>query len=249
MKMLHPPSLDAIAPCPYLEGREKQYRYFYAIDLNYRQVDSLLENGWRKFGPCFFRPACPDCLLCIPIRVDVDRFVASRSQKRVLKKGKGLRVEWGELRYSKRIFEIYRTHSLTRFGDDVEHEDFINAFYIPTCPGMQIDIFIDDLQIGVGWLDRGKSSFSSIYFCFDPEFSHLNLGSFSILQEIRKAQELGCQYYYLGYWVPGSSRMAYKDTFTLREHLDWLSKDWREVKDEHNKRTKLTDNDLDNGGN
>ena len=158
MQMLHPPSLDTIAPCPYLTGREKQYKFFYAIDLDYRQVDSLLEHGWRKFGPCFFRPSCPDCQLCIPLRVDVNQFSPSRSQKRTLKKGTDLRVEWGKLHYNERIFEIYRLHSLRRFDDVVKHDDFINAFYIPACPTLQINIFTDDRQIGVGWLDLGERS-------------------------------------------------------------------------------------------
>lgn len=226
MQIFQSPQLDAIAPCPYLNDREKQYQYFYAIDLNYRQVDSLLHHGWRKFGPCFFRPSCPNCQLCIPVRVDVEKFKPSRSQKRILKKGKDLRIEWGELRYSERIFDIYRRHSLIRFNDRVDEEDFVNAFFIPTCPGFQIDIYLDGLQIGVGWLDRGSKGLSSIYFCFDPDYSHLNLGTYSILNEIEKARELGCRYYYLGYWVPDCSRMAYKDAFSPRERFDWRDKRW-----------------------
>ena len=48
---------------------------------------------------------------------------------------------------------------------------------------------------------------------FDPDKSKKSLGTFMILDHIALALELGVPYLYLGYWVPGSSKMDYKVNF------------------------------------
>ncbi|MRR38689.1 arginyltransferase, partial [bacterium] len=46
------------------------------------------------------------------------------------------------------------------------------------------------------------------------------------LKEIGQARALGLRYYYLGYFIPGSPRMAYKDHFRPRQYYDWSSSRW-----------------------
>ena len=54
---------------------------------------------------------------------------------------------------------------------------------------------------------------SMVYSFFDPDKSKKSLGTFMILDHIALALELGVPYLYLGYWVPGSSKMDYKVNF------------------------------------
>ena len=54
---------------------------------------------------------------------------------------------------------------------------------------------------------------SMVYSFFDPSKSKKSLGTFMILDHIALALELGVPYLYLGYWVPGSSKMDYKVNF------------------------------------
>jgi len=72
----------------------------------------------------------------------------------------------------------------------------------------------------------GADSLSSVYFFFDPDYSKLGIGTFSILKEIEHARSLDLPYYYLGYYVPGCDSMEYKDSFRPREHYDWEEKRW-----------------------
>ncbi len=229
MKIIQPPQLDDLSACPYLPDRQKQYEFFLAGELNADEVVKYLAGGWRKFGVYYFRPACPDCRRCIPLRVPTEIFSASRSQRRVLKKNAGLEVRFAPLHYSERAFAIYRDHSRERFADEARLEDFLYNFYLPSCPTLQSETYLNDELIAVGFLDRGENCLSSVYCCFDPRYSHLNLGTFSILQEIAYARELGLAYYYLGYYVPGCSRMSYKDHFLPREYFDWELQSWRAV--------------------
>lgn len=227
MQILRTRQVDEISACPYLPGRQRQFEYFWAVDLSASELGALLEQGWRKFGPYYFRPVCPGCRACVPVRIAADEFTPSRSQKRVLRRNRDLEVDFGPLHFTDRVFEIYSLHSQTRFGEQNGLEDFLAGFYIASCPALQIDLRLGDQLIGVGFLDRADHALSSVYFCFDPAFADRNPGTFSILQEIEQVRRLGLTYHYLGYFVPGCRHMLYKDHFRPREHLDWTDGRWK----------------------
>ena len=227
MQVLKTPQLEELAPCPYLPERCKQYEYFLASQLSTAEVASCFEAGWRKFGPYYFRPACPDCRQCLPLRVPVAEFAPSRSQRRVLRRNADLRVAFGPLRLSEEIYNIYREHSGIRFGREADPEDFLFHFYLPSCPSLQTEIHLGDELAGIGFIDAGADCLSSVYFCFDPRLAGRSLGIFSVLQEIEHTRRLGLQYYYLGYYVPGCPTMDYKDHFLPREHFDWHHRRWQ----------------------
>ena len=226
MELLRNLALDELSPCPYLEGREKQFEYFFAHNLDEEEISSLLSEGWRKFGIHFFRPACPTCTECIPLRVLTNDFAPSKSQRRILKKEESIDVKFGPPRYDPRIYQIFEAHSLERFSQPTGFEDFLLSFYTPACPGMQSEYYFEGELVGVGFLDRGSDCLSSVYFAFDPHRSELGLGTFSILKEIEEARKMGLPHYYLGFYVPGCARMTYKDHFLPREHYDWESAQW-----------------------
>lgn len=228
MILLKEPFLGVFHPCPYLTDRLARYEYFFAMDVSEAELQELLETGWRKFGVYYFRPTCPDCRSCVPLRVDVAGFKPSKSHRRVRRKAKeaGVRVSFGPLRYSERIFQIYTDHSKERFGQDTDKNDFMESFYSPSCPSVQSEYYIDDELVGVGYLDRASSSLSSVYFIFDTNYSHLRLGTLSVLAEIAFAREAGLKHYYLGYCVGENPSMAYKQQFHPHECYDWTGHSW-----------------------
>lgn len=229
MQLLKPVSLDQLEPCPYLAGRQKRFEYFFAVSLSDRELTELLESGWRKFGPYFFRPSCPGCRSCVPLRVPVGEFVPSRSQKRVLRRNRDLRVRFGPLRFDERVYQLYLSHSSVRFGLGSSRDEFASHFYLPSCPVLQSEVFLGDELIAVGFLDQGSDALSSVYFCFDPDYSERSLGTFGALVEIEYCRQLGLDYYYLGYLVQGCGSMLYKDHFRPREYYDWQEKSWQQV--------------------
>ena len=60
---------------------------------------------------------------------------------------------------------------------------------------------------------------SMVYSFFDPQLAARSLGTFMILEHIERARKLGKPYIYLGYWVDGSPKMAYKARFRPQERL------------------------------
>jgi leucyl-tRNA---protein transferase len=227
MHLIQPTQLESSGPCPYLPGHHKRYEYFLAEGLNAAELDQYLGAGWRKFGIYFFRPACPSCWKCTPLRITTADFSPSRSQRRTFRRNADVQVSFGPLRPNERAFAIYRNHSRQRFSREAELDDFLFHFYLPSCPSLQVEIRLDTELIGVGFLDRGKNCLSSTYFCFDPRHQNRQLGTFSILSEIAYARDLGLPYYHLGYYVPGCRSMEYKGNFRPREYLDRQTGEWQ----------------------
>jgi len=218
--------IGELSLCPYLPERKKQIRYFLASELNESDISLLLAKGWRKFGVYFFQPSCPDCSECIPVRVLCDEFKPSKSQRRNLKKNSNIDIVFAPLKYSERAFEIYKDHSSQRFSQESNLEEFISGFFSPSVPSLQSEYYLNGELIGLGFLDKGEDCLSSVYFIYDTKFSHLGLGTFSILKEIEHTQMLGLKYYCLGYYVKECQKMAYKNNFRPREHYNWLEDKW-----------------------
>jgi arginine-tRNA-protein transferase len=65
----------------------------------------------------------------------------------------------------------------------------------------------------VGLTDILNDGVSMVYSFFQPGLDKDSLGTFIILDHIAIARDLGLPYVYLGYWVPGSSKMGYKANF------------------------------------
>jgi arginine-tRNA-protein transferase len=77
----------------------------------------------------------------------------------------------------------------------------------------------DGPLVAVALSDRMSDGFSMVYSFFDTEQPHRSLGTWMILDHIARARARGLPHVYLGYWVEGSRKMAYKTRFQPQEHL------------------------------
>ena len=68
-------------------------------------------------------------------------------------------------------------------------------------------------------IDIVDDGISSIYCYYDPDYSHLSLGKFSLLKEIDLAKQMGLRWIYLGYYVKGCQSLEYKKDFLPQERL------------------------------
>jgi arginine-tRNA-protein transferase len=60
---------------------------------------------------------------------------------------------------------------------------------------------------------------SMVYSYYDMAQADRSLGTFMILEHIERARRMGLPHVYLGYWVDGSRKMAYKARFLPQERL------------------------------
>ena len=226
MRMLSEVARADPIDCPYLDDRKFVQDYFFAQNVDEYEFGVLLNAGWRRFGTFFFRPACSGCRQCIPLRVDARALTPSRSQRRVLRRGRDITLSAVPPRATDDVWRVYQVHSESQFGRKVRREVFEQTFFDSAVPALQTEYRLDGSLIGVGFLDISDNGFSSSYFAFDPAYARYSPGTLSILLESRLAWRNGRSWYYLGFWVPGSRRMDYKAAFSPHQLYDWESETW-----------------------
>lgn len=202
--------------------------YMIAFGLKEKEFNDLLICGWRKFGVYFFKPNCQSCFECTPIRVKVNQFIPSKNQKRIILKNRDTKVVFNKLNFSNEIFEIYSDHSLNRFKQKSNIEDFKSTFYLESVPSCQSEYYINNKLVAIGFIDISDEALSSVYFIYRTEYNFLNMGTFGAIKEIEYAKILKLKYYYLGYYIKENHSMSYKNKFKPYQLFDWKKQMWND---------------------
>ncbi|MDE8650426.1 arginyltransferase [Novosphingobium album (ex Liu et al. 2023)] len=220
------------APCPYLPGRSERKVFTelkgpHADSLN----DALGRIGFRRSQTVAYRPSCLDCAACISVRVVASEFAPSSTQKRNLRRNSDLITTVCRPWSTSEQFELLRRYLGARhpeggmttmdevdFADMVEHTpvtSYVIEYREPSDDGVT-----PGRLVGACLTDRQCDGLSMIYSFYEPEHeARAGLGNYIILDHIRRADDLGLPYVYLGYWVEGSPRMQYKVRYRPLERL------------------------------
>jgi arginine-tRNA-protein transferase len=219
------------APCPYLPGRSERKVF---TELKGPHADQLNEAlgriGFRRSQTVAYRPSCLDCQACVSVRVMANKFVASGTQKRDLKRNSDLIVTECRPWATDEQFELLAKYLGQRhpdggmsamdeldYADMIEHtpvNSVVTEYREPGPNGKPGRL------VGACLTDRQGDGLSMIYSFYDPECEgRVGLGNYIILDHIRRAAAEGLPYVYLGYWVEGSPRMQYKVRYRPLERL------------------------------
>jgi len=107
--------LTAPYPCSYLDGHEARSQVATPSFMISSSVYSeLVRHGFRRSGTFTYRPRCERCQACVPVRVPVDEFAASRTQRRVWKKNSHLEASLHPLRTIHSNFDLYQRYQQAR---------------------------------------------------------------------------------------------------------------------------------------
>jgi arginyl-tRNA--protein-N-Asp/Glu arginylyltransferase len=181
--------------------------------------------GFRRSGAFTYRPYCDHCRACVPVRVPVALFVATRSQSRAEKRHSHLVPIRRLLSYDTEHYALYLKYQRARHpggGMDQDSREQYQHFLIHSNVSTELYEFrVDGRLVMVSLVDRLLDGLSSVYTFFDPDpqIRGSSLGTYSILWQIRESARLGLQYVYLGYWIADSPKMAYKAAFRPIEGL------------------------------
>jgi len=221
--------------CSYLAGRMARSVFVDPqLALDPPRYGALLDLGFRRSGSYVYRPACGGCQQCRPVRVPVAAFRATRTQRRCLKRNADLRLQL-EDELDAEHYELYRRYLHARHpggGMDPEDREAFRSFLASAWGYTEVMALRDGAGrlLAGGVIDRVPQGLSAVYTYFEPDRPERSLGTFSILAEIGRARALGLPYLYLGYWVPGSTKMDYKRNFRPLEVLGatgWQPADMR----------------------
>ncbi|QFU23121.1 arginyltransferase [Shewanella eurypsychrophilus] len=215
-------------PCSYLDNQLEQLLVLQEESVDLALFEQLLALGFRRSGGTIYKPQCPHCSACLPIRIPTDEFTPSRRQKRTLRNNRDLiwKIVDKQAEYHYALYEIYINQ---RHNDGPmypasreQYQHFIGSAWLDP---IFIELWSDKKLVGVAVTDILPNSLSAIYTFFAPDEHKRSLGSLSILIQCRLAKLMGKGFVYLGYQIDESRKMNYKRDYTPYQILTgngWL---------------------------
>ncbi|PVX30046.1 arginyltransferase [Sphingomonas pokkalii] len=217
--------------CPYLPGRQERKIFTELSGNNAGELnDALSRIGFRRSQSVAYRPSCAGCSACVSVRVIADGFRPNATQRKLLKRYADLEVTackpWAtEEQYAllKRYLEARHPGGGMAAMDENDYADMVEQSPVTSYVIEYREPSVDGLPgrlVGACITDRQADGLSMIYSFFaTEEDGRPGMGNFIIMDHIERARMAGLPYVYLGYWVKGSARMAYKTRYRPIEML------------------------------
>ena len=222
--------LTAPSPCPYLPDRfERKVFAHLPLSDGANVNDSLTQVGFRRSQNIAYRPACEACAACVSARIPVADYGFSRSERKTLARNEDVERSVVEAEATMEQFDLLRRYLMARHAAggmaEMAWPDYVAMVEDTAVRTHVIEYRIKARDGGPGDLiacalvDVMSDGLSLVYSYYDPTLTRRSLGSFVILDHVVQAGLAPVPYVYLGYWVRGSAKMAYKVRFSPIELL------------------------------
>jgi leucyl-tRNA---protein transferase len=223
--------LTAPAPCPYLPDRQERKVFTHLIGRRAAALnDQLTQSGFRRSQTIAYRPACENCRACVSARIKACEFRLSRNFRRIIELNRDIAGTVMRPDPSCEQYALFRRYLDKRHGDGgmadmtaVDYATMIEDSHVETRL-VEYRLFQKNADgqrplLATCLTDFLADGLSMVYSFYVPEEQQRSLGTFMILDHIERARRLGVPHVYLGYWVEGSRKMAYKARFLPQERL------------------------------
>lgn len=205
----------------------------YLEEVKGTELDDFLSMGWYRMGPTIFTNffICYESTLfsTIWLRTTLKDYSYSKSLRKLARKNKTLLIHNFEpYEYSDELEELYLQYKRTFKGDlpDTLDTYMLNSLESGIFDTWLVKVYEKDKLIACSIFDVGEKTLASIFGFYDPSFSDMSLGLFTMLLEIEFAKQREMDLYYIGYFVPGNPRFDYKLRLGNIQYLDFRTREW-----------------------
>lgn len=195
----------------------------------------LISQGFRRSGKFSYRPHCEHCNKCIPVRIVLNQFKPTRSQKRAFKQHSDLTANVLPLDFQQTHFELYAEYQALRHATehefkqdnlDDEKEQYKQFLCQSNVKSLMIEFSDTQNQVKiVSVIDVVQDGVSAVYTFYDAHAPKASYGTYAIMWLIEWAKNQNLPHLYLGYWIEESQKMAYKEKFNAQEKL--IDGEWK----------------------
>jgi leucyl-tRNA---protein transferase len=190
----------------------------------------LLGVGFRRSGEHVYRPHCPGCNACVPVRIPVQQFQARRTQQRCWQRNaEGLVATPRPVAFDPDHYALYRRYTATRHADggmaDADPARYLEFLTTRWCSTLFVELRREERLLAVAVTDVLPDALSAVYTFFDPDLARDSPGVLAVLWQIEEARRRGLKHLYLGYWIGACDKMSYKDQYRPLEV--WDGRHWR----------------------
>jgi arginyl-tRNA--protein-N-Asp/Glu arginylyltransferase len=174
--------------------------------------------------------------LCRQVRVNLPKFKASSENRRILRKGAGIKVELvtrDQFDYTPDRRKFFKTYADIKFGKDVMSFERMDALF--SSPIISHLLLFSDpeagKEVGVATLYLEKDALAFYYYAFyDLNYYSRNLGMYMMTSAVKEFAARGLRHLYLGTCY--SEHALYKTQFAGAEFFNGFrwSNDLHELK-------------------
>ncbi len=212
-------------PCPYLPGRIERKLFTRLNGADGAALNSVLSQaGFRRSHDIVYRPVCPGCQACVPVRIPVERFAASRNLRRILGLNRDLVCTERPAQATIEQYRLFQHYQQSRHGDSdmarMARSDYAAMVEEGNIASRLFEFRDSRARLLGGMLaDRLADGFSAVYSFYEPSEPRRSLGTYMVLALVDQARQESLPHVYLGYWISGSRKMVYKTRFRPLETL------------------------------
>lgn len=224
--------LTAPAPCSYLPEQQEQLVFLLPEQTISTQLyQQLLNYNFRRAGEQVYTPHCPTCNACQSVRLDVNTFSLSRSQRRLLKNAtaSGWHYQLTETPACQDYYRLFEQYISFKHQDGVMYpatqeqlDSMLNCSWMPV---RFLEQYYQNQLVAVTVVDETADSYSAVYTFFAQQASRFSPGKLAILYLTEIAIKKQKPYVYLGYYIARCQKMSYKAEFMPQQRH--ISGEWR----------------------
>ncbi len=202
-----------------------------------QELDHYLNRGWFRMGQTIFTTnfahVKDQMLSTIWLRVPLRDYKRDATHTKLLKRNTNFKtsIQLASITEEKEaLYSRYRESLPFTVSESLHHLLFgkEDASVYTT---YEVTLHDQDKLVACGFFDLGGNSAEGIVSYYDPEYKKYSPGKYLIYSKIQFCKELGLEFFYPGYFVPGNPYFDYKLTIgtAALQFLHLGSDTWRHI--------------------